>query len=264
MNLWPNCPPENLQNLTSNFFLKAFLTASIGICFFGKLLAQDISENEVPDKKFRVGLTFGGLRSNTFGKDFNGTNAFKNSAEGGLVFQYNPSDEILVESGFLASFRGYRIKVNNDTVFTEEGYTVANTNGVVRLYYLEMPFSMSYSLHRKLKVFGGIGFGFRYFYDSKYRTKVSVKTKDSSFYFDSSYTQLQNNAIDFLDASAFAGVSYKPHKRFEIRAQASGDLFGLSLAQENFISRNNNNGWFSFRLVYWLGEFDSLFGFFEK
>lgn len=198
-----------------------------------------------------------GLHTSTMrGKEFKQAGYLYNWHLGtSMVFRLE--DDLWFESGFSLGVRGYSIH-NRDTTIMPGAIQVPNIQGTTKLYMLDVPGMYYIWLHPRMKILAGGQASLKFYSRQKISGNVQIIRPDTTFtlpFYDAS----PNNAIDLLDVSATLGLAFYPANRLECRVRASADVFGLSIGEKNMFTRSNNQVWFGFSVVYWLGDLMNYF-----
>lgn len=184
---------------------------------------------------------------------------FKLLGEGGLMMRIALNGEIPIVTGIEFQSRGFTIDSKRTGTNQSGKYFEQRITGKSRTNFLQLPFLVQVPFdvpNQKFHVLAGFGAGLRVYNNVEYSGTYSIPSDTLVIPINGS--ERGNNALDFLEFNAIAGFSYKVFRRTEIWALANYKLFGLSIGQENFFSRNEQNSLFSFKLVYRIGNIENL------
>ena len=192
-------------------------------------------------------------------KDAQAAYPVKLLGEGGFLFQYSLFQQLPFWSGMEFQMRGYRINTSKSGRTSDGRYFEQKSNGDTRINYLvfPMPFSIpSSEPEKKFHVLAGPSMGLRVYFRQNYTYSYAIPSDTILITGKENITG--NDALDFLDFNANLGVTYRIKPRLELWAMATYKVFGFSIGQENFFSRNEHNTQFSIKLLYRIGHMEDM------
>lgn len=181
------------------------------------------------------------------------------SGSGGLWLKYKLFQEFPFYFGMEYFSKGYNIDFKKSGLTNSGKRFEQESNGKARMFYLSFPIVFEIKLSEKMKslrALAGLSMDVRMFSYEKFRYSYRIPT--DSIVIEDSYQKYRNDAKDLLDGMFTTGLSWKPHRRFEIWLTAQYKLFGLSLGKENFFTRTEQHHAFNLRLFYRIARVDDI------